>query len=78
VLSTLEPEDIQPKAELPRARQARAILDATPEGRALARRLGVRYALVSPTCPDLREGETEPRRAGTRVFVSEQLVILRL
>lgn len=28
-LSALEPEDIQPKAELRRARQARAVLDGT-------------------------------------------------
>ena len=29
-----------------RARQARAVLDGTPRGRALARRLGVRYLIV--------------------------------
>ena len=50
-LPALEPEDIQPKAELRRARQARAVLDGTPEGLALARRLGVRYLIVDP---DLR------------------------
>ena len=47
-LAALEPEDIQPKAELRLARQARAVLDGTPEGLAVARRLDVRYLLVDP------------------------------
>ena len=33
-LAALEPEDIQPSAELRRARQARAVLDGTPSGMA--------------------------------------------
>jgi hypothetical protein len=77
-LPALEPEDIQPKAELHRARQARAVLDGTPEGLALARRLGVRYLLVDPTCVDTRERPTRPPAVGTPMFVSKRLVVLRL
>jgi hypothetical protein len=64
-LPALEPEDIQPKAELRRARQARAVLDGTPEGLAVARRLGVRYLIVDPTCVDTRERPTRPPAVGT-------------
>jgi hypothetical protein len=77
-LPALEPEDIQPKAELHRARQARAVLDGTPEGLALARRLGVRYLIVDPTCVDTRERPTRPPAVGTPMFVSKRLVVLRL
>ena len=77
-LPALEPEDIQPKAELRRARLARAVLDGTPAGLALARRLGVRYLVVDPTCVDARELPTEPPAVGTPVFVSKRLVVLRL
>ena len=62
-LPALEPEDIQPKAELRRARQARAVLDGTPEGLALARRLGIRYLIVDP---DLR-GHARAARPGRRL-----------
>src|SRR5439155_17762505 len=41
-LPALDPEDIQPKAELARAAQARAVLRGSPAGRRLARRLGIR------------------------------------
>jgi hypothetical protein len=77
-LPALEPEDIQPKAELRRARQARTVLDGTPEGLALARRLGVRYLIVDPTCVDTRERPTRPPAVGTPLFVSKRLVVLRL
>ena len=77
-LPALEPEDIQPKAELRRARQARAVLDGTPEGMALARRLGVRYLIVDPTCVDTRERPTRPPAVGTPLYVSKRLVVLRL
>ena len=77
-LPALEPEDIQPKAELRRARQARTVLDGTPEGLALARRLGVRYLIVDPTCVDTRERPTRPPAVGSPVFVSKRLVVLRL
>ena len=61
-----------------RARLARAVLDGTPAGLALARRLGVRYLVVDPTCVDARERPTEPPAVGTPVFVSKRLVVLRL
>jgi hypothetical protein len=77
-LPALEPEDIQPKAEVRRARQARAVLDGTPEGLALARRLGVRYLIVDPTCVDTRERPTRPPAVGTPLYVSKRLVVLRL
>jgi hypothetical protein len=77
-LPALEPEDIQPKAELRRAREARAVLDGTPAGLALARRLGVRYLIVDPTCVDTRERPTRPPAVGTPLFVSKRLVVLRL
>ena len=77
-ISALEPEDIQPRAELRRARQARAILDGTPAGLALARRLGVRYLIVDPTCTDTRERPTRPPKVGTPVFLSKRLVVLTL
>jgi hypothetical protein len=77
-LPALEPEDIQPRAELRRARQARAVLDGTPAGMALARRLGIRYLIVDPTCTDTRERPTRPPVVGTPLFVSKRLVVLRL
>jgi hypothetical protein len=77
-VAALEPEDIQPKAELRRARQARSILDGTPAGIEAARRLGVRYLIVDPTCTDTRERPTRPPAVGTPVFLSERLVVVRL
>ncbi len=77
-LPALEPEDVQPQAELRRAAQAKAILRGTPSGVALARRLGVRYALVDPTCSDALERPVAPPRVGRPVFVSQRLAVLRL
>ncbi|MBJ7519173.1 MAG: hypothetical protein JHC84_05710 [Solirubrobacteraceae bacterium] len=77
-LPALEPQDIQPKAELVRARQARAILDGTPEGRRLQRELGVRYAVVDPTCPDAAGNVYPPPLGGEPEFASRRLAIVRL
>jgi hypothetical protein len=77
-LPALYPVDIQPKAELPRAEQAHAILDGTPEGQVLARRLGVRFVLVDPTCPDPNGDALAPPRVGTPAFTSERLLVLKL
>lgn len=77
-LPALEPEDIQPKAEVGRARQAHGILAGTAEGRELARRLGVRFVVVDPTCTDAKGEPLRPPRIGTPVFVSERLAVLRL
>jgi len=77
-LPALYPVDIQPKAELVRANEAHAILDGTPAGRALARRLGVRFLLVDPTCPDPDGHALAPPSVGEPVFTSERLVVLKL
>jgi hypothetical protein len=77
-LAALETIDIQPKAELTRAREAKAIIAGSDRGRALARQLGVRFLLVDPTCPT---AEGTPARApgwGRPVFVSERLAVLTL
>jgi hypothetical protein len=77
-LPALYPVDIQPKAELARANEAHAILDGTPEGQVLARRLGVRFLLVDPTCPDPNGNALAPPRVGEPVFTSERLLVLKL
>ncbi|HET8537205.1 MAG TPA: hypothetical protein VFL73_08515 [Solirubrobacteraceae bacterium] len=77
-LPALYPVDIQPKAELARANEAHAILDGTPRGQVLARRLGVRFLLVDPTCPDPNGRALAPPRVGEPVFTSERLLVLKL
>ena len=77
-LPALFPADIQPKAELALAEQAREILSGSPEGAAIAAELGVRYALVDPTCPDPAGTPMEPPLVGTPAFISERLVVLEL
>jgi len=77
-LPALATEDIQPKAELPIARRAQAILDGDPAGVADARRLGVRFLLVDPTCVSPR-GEPMPSPLlGEPVYASERLVVLKV
>jgi hypothetical protein len=59
---------------LPLARQAAVVLAGGPEGAALARRLGVRYAVADPQCaPDL-----EQTLGGTTVVANEDVVVVRL
>jgi hypothetical protein len=77
-LPALDQADIQPKAELPRARQAREVLAGTTSGRALARRLHVRFLLVDPSCTDGNGDPSPPPRIGRPAFVSRRLVVLRL
>jgi hypothetical protein len=77
-LPALDPADIQPKAELPRARQAREVLSGSRRGRATAHQLGVRFAIVDPTCSDTRGRTATPPRVGRPVFVSRRLVVLQL
>lgn len=77
-LPALDPSDIQPKAELPFARQARAVLRGSPRGRAVVRRDGIRYAIVDPTCTLSNGKPAEPPRVGRPVFVSRRLVVLRI
>jgi hypothetical protein len=77
-LPALYPEDIQPKAELPRAREAQAVLAGRPAGVALARRLGVRFLVVNPTCVDPDGRPLEPPLVGDPRYVSDHLVVLEL
>lgn len=77
-LPALEPADIQPEAEAAFARQARAILDGTPAGRARARELGVRFLLVDPTCASTRGRPLPPPRVGEPRYLSERLAVLTL
>jgi hypothetical protein len=77
-LPALDSADIQPKAELPHVRQARAVLAGTPEGRALARRLPVRFALVDPGCSHANGRPSRPPAMGRLAFASQRLVVLRL
>jgi hypothetical protein len=77
-LPALDPADIQPKAELPFARRAQAVLDGAPRGEEIADRLGIRFALVDPTCTDAEGDPLEPTQVGRPVFVSERLVVLRM
>jgi hypothetical protein len=77
-LAALDPADIQPKAELTRARRAHAVLEGGADGRALARRLRVRYLLVDPTCTRTDGRASMPPRMGRPVFISGRLVILEL
>jgi len=77
-LSALEPADIQPKAELARARQARAVLDESARGRRVARRLGIRYVLADPTCESVGRRRIPPPTSGRAIFISERLAVLRL
>ncbi|MDO9354625.1 MAG: hypothetical protein Q7T55_13085 [Solirubrobacteraceae bacterium] len=71
----LSDQDIGPKAELPIARQGRAMMRGTKEGRRLAKRYGVRFALLDPTCPVTAETVEPP---GEVVFVSQRLAIVEL
>jgi hypothetical protein len=77
-LPALEPADIQPKAELPIARRAHAVLRGGPRGRAIAGRLGVRYALVDPSCTSAAGRRLRPPGWGRPVFASRRLVVVRL
>jgi hypothetical protein len=45
---------------------------------ALARRLRVRYLIVDPTCTDAQERPARPPLAGSPLYVSKRLVVLRL
>ncbi len=74
-LPALESSDIQPKAELEVAEQARAVLDDSPRGREIGRRLGVRYILVDPFCADARGRPAQPPQGARAVYVSTRLAV---
>jgi hypothetical protein len=71
----LADQDIGPKAELPLAREGRAMIEDTPEGNALIKKLGIRYALVDPNCP---ASTVTVQPNGTVKFVSQRLAIVKL
>ena len=77
-LAALEPADIQPKAEVPRAEQAREILAGTPRGEELIAELGVRYLIVNPECTDVEGRPIVPPTIGRPIFVSRRLVVIDL
>jgi hypothetical protein len=77
-LAALDPADIQPKAELPRAREAASILAGLPEGRAAARRLGVRYLIVNPTCRSVSGERKSPPLVGRPVYAGFRLAVFQL
>jgi hypothetical protein len=77
-LPALDPADIQPAAELPIAREAHAVADDTPAGRAAARRLGVRFLVADPTCSSPDGHKLPPPRGATPLYASSRLVVFRL
>jgi hypothetical protein len=74
----LDPADILPKAEVGPAAQARAIIAGTPRGKALAKKLHVRFILVDPSCVSEDGSRAKPPKLGTPFFVSSRLVAMRL
>jgi hypothetical protein len=77
-LAALDPADIQPKAELSRARLAAAILQGTPRGRAAARRLGVRFLVIDPTCESVSGQAKSPPLVGRPLYASAKFAIFQL
>ena len=60
-----------------RARRARCC-GARPRDARLIERLGIRYAIVDPTCTRADGTASEPPRVGRPVYVSTRLVVLRI
>jgi hypothetical protein len=50
----------------------------TPEGRRLARELGVRYLIVNPECTDVEGRPIGTPTIGGPIFVSRRLVVIDL
>lgn len=75
VLAALRDEEIGPKAELPRVKQAQDIIRGGARGADVARRVNARWLLLNANCPGrlLRP----PSYARTR-FVSNRLIVYRL
>jgi hypothetical protein len=77
-LPALDPADILPKAEVGPAAEARAIIAGTPRGKALAKKLHVRFILVNPSCVSEDGRRAQPPKLGRPFFVSSRLVAMRL
>ncbi len=71
----LADQDIGPRAELPLARMGREMMSGSDDGQRLIRKLGVRYALVDPTCPP---SDVPVMPSGELVYASQRLAIVRL
>jgi hypothetical protein len=77
VLAALDPALTLPKREVVPATRARRIL-VGPDGAGLARRAGIRYALVDPQCT-YQTGRRYPRpRNGKLVYASTRLFVYDL
>ena len=50
----------------------------TPKGRELARKWGVRFLVVNPTCVSDNGKLERPPQLGTPLFVSDKLVVMKL
>jgi hypothetical protein len=77
-LAALEKWAISVDQELKPARTARRMLYGGAAGRALARRRGVRYALLDPKCASISGRVEQPTIRGRPVFASTRLLVLEL
>jgi hypothetical protein len=77
VLAGLDPSNNLAAADAGPSAIARRILRADRRSPALARRYGVRYALIDPLCDDENGRRPAVPTHGTPVYESTQLVILR-
>jgi hypothetical protein len=78
MIAAMDPEDIGPAAEVPLAREARAIFRGGPAGRATARRVRARWLLQDPSCPAARRPQLNPPAYAQARFLSYRLAIYRL
>jgi hypothetical protein len=77
-LAALEDWTIPFRQDLAPARQARRILYGGKEGRALARRLGVRFVVVDPKCSSWSNLNLPLTIGGSPIFASTRLLVLDL
>ena len=79
VLAGLEPADILPAWEARPAAEARTILYGRPaRAREVARRRGIRFALVNPGCENNRADPFQLPSVGAPIYESTRLVVLDL
>lgn len=78
ILAAEDPSLILPKTEVEPALVARRILYGGESGARLAKRIGVRFALVDPQCTHQTGQPVAPPDIGTPIFASTRLVVLDL
>jgi hypothetical protein len=79
VLAGIDPADILPAWEARPAASARTILYGRPvDARRLARRFGVRYALLNPGCASDETDKLRLPKIGAPIYESTRLVVLDL